>query len=81
MPMIVLIRNRGVPKSAGVERENGMAAFPKFVGIEIAPVCAIILGAVFVKLREMVPGNPVSFSFARSSKNQKLMQRRGVPYV
>jgi len=53
----------------------------KVDGIEIAPDCAIILGASFVKLCETVPGKPVSSSFAKSSKNQKIVQRAGRTYV
>jgi hypothetical protein len=60
---------------------RGLETAAKFDGTEIAPDCAIILGAVFEKLREMVPGKPVSISFAKSSKNQKIVQRRGSHYV
>jgi len=50
-------------------------------GIEIAGHCAIILGAVFEKLCENVPGKPVSILIATSSKNQKIVQRRGRLHV
>ena len=58
-----------------------MESAEKIDGIEIAPDCAIILGASFVRLCETVPGNPVSSSFATSSKNQKIVQRGGRTHV